>query len=172
LTHGEAGPNGDEEGNWSPDGHSIIFSAPGGNGILPVKLLDLKTGQIKELPNSEGLWSIRWSPDGRFIAAMSQPQSFLWLYNPATHKKHQLTTITAGWPAWSRDSQWITFQNNLLCYRVRISDGKVETLGTRNHLKSADWTMGWMGTNPAGDLLSTKDAGSTEIYSLNWDPAP
>jgi hypothetical protein len=65
----------------------------------------------------------------------------------------------------------VVFQNNLLCYRVRISDGKVERVGTRNNLKSADWTLGWMGINPDGDLLSTKDAGSTEIYSLDWDRA-
>ncbi len=169
LTHGEAGPNGDEEGNWSPDGHSIIFSAPGGASSLPVKLLDLNSGEIKALPNSEGLWSVRWSPDGRFIAGLGQPQSFIWLYDAATHEKHQLTTITAGWPSWSRDSQWVIFQNNLLCYRVRISDGKVERTGTRTHLKSADWTLGWTGITPQGDLLSTKDAGSTEIYSLDWE---
>ena len=177
ITNGQAGPAGDEDGNWSPDGRSLVFSPPGAAsmpghpGYLPLQMLTLETGQVKELPNSEGLWSVRWSPDGRWMTAMGQPQSFLWLYDPVTHKRHQLTTITAGWPSWSRDSRWVMFQNNLFCYRVRVSDGKLERLGSRNHLKNADWTLGWIGITPAGALISTADAGSTEIYSLDWESA-
>jgi Tol biopolymer transport system component len=177
ITNGQASPAGDEEGNWSPDGRSLVFSAPGGAslpghpGYPPLEMLTLKTGQVKELPNSEGLWSVRWSPDGRLMSGLGQPQSFLWLYDPATHKRHQLTTITAGWPSWSRDSRWVIFQNNLFSYRVRVSDGKLERLGARNHLKGADWTLGWIGVTPDGALISTRDAGSTEIYALDWESA-
>ncbi len=82
--------------------------------------------------------------------------------------ERQLTAITAGWPAWSRHSRWIIFQNDI-SYLVRVTDGKVQRIGTQKQLKSADWTVGWPGVTPEGGLISTKDAGSTEIYSLDWD---
>ncbi len=57
---------------WSPDGHKIVFStlAEIGNFNSVLRVLDLGSHQITTLPGSEGMWSPRWSPNGRFIAGL------------------------------------------------------------------------------------------------------
>ena len=176
LTHGEAGPEGDDGGAWGPDGVSVVFSAHGGDHPtsqpdthLPLRVVNVKTGKMRVLPGSEGLWSVRWSPDGRYIAAMNSPQTLLFLYDPATHAKRQITDLAASWPQWSRDSKFIYFGNNGFWYRVSISDRKLARLAPLDKLKMADWTLGWVGVTPDGDLIATADAGSSEIYALDWD---
>jgi Tol biopolymer transport system component len=174
LTHGEAGPNGDEEGNWFPDGQTIVFSAQGGdhlaspNQLLPLRVMNLKTGRTIALPGSEGLWSARLSPNGKLVAALGFPQPFLWLYDLATHQRRQLTTAGASWPNWSPDSQYLYFSDTSF-QRVRVSDGKLEHIARLDGLKAADGTFGWVGLAPDGSLISTRDAGSTEIYALDWE---
>lgn len=174
LTHGEAGPDGDHDGSWSPDGASLVFGPESGEKLpnhsqfAPLAILDLKTGRVSQLPRSEGLWSPRWSPDGQYIAALGFPQPSIWLYKLATHERKQLTTMGASWPSWSQNSQYIYFSNSA-AYRVRVSDGRVQALADLDGLKTADGTFGWIGVAPDGSLISTRDASSTEIYRLDWE---
>jgi len=56
--------------NWSPDGNSIVFGSlfvPG----TPIYTMELNTKQVTALPGSVGLFSPRWSPDGKHIAAIT-----------------------------------------------------------------------------------------------------
>ncbi len=170
LTHGEAGTDGDEDGNFFPDGNAMLFGANQGSQhqLLPLRVMNLKTGSATALPGSEGLWSARLSPDGKWVAALGFPQTFLWLYNLATHERRQLTSMGASWPSWSPDSEYVYFSGSSF-QRVRISDGKHEHVARLDGLKAADGTYGWVAIAPDGSLLSTRDAGSTEIYGLDWE---
>ena len=49
---------------WSPDGRKIVFSSVQSD----LRVLDLGSHQITTLPGSQGTFSPRWSPNGRFIA--------------------------------------------------------------------------------------------------------
>ncbi|MGA2597615.1 MAG: protein kinase [Bryobacteraceae bacterium] len=173
LTHGESGPSGDEDPSWSPDGASLVFGAQSADRTEgPVlEIMDVKTQRISKLPGSQGLWSARWSPDGRYIAALD-PKFHLALYNTETRARTQLTSIGAGYPSWSADSQYIYFENNgsTEWYRVRIKDGKVEQMANISGLKMSPAGLGWIGLTPDGALISARDAGSTEIYALDWEP--
>ncbi|HVO42913.1 MAG TPA: winged helix-turn-helix domain-containing protein, partial [Aggregatilineales bacterium] len=62
--------------NWSPDGQSILFGQPPESFSDPgvgryLYQFDLRTGKTTEVAGSAGLFSPRWSPDGRYVAAMS-----------------------------------------------------------------------------------------------------
>ena len=65
---------GQSDPNWSPDGHKIVFSTletlGQTLGVFNLRVLDLASHQITTLPGSEGVWSPRWSPNGRFIAGL------------------------------------------------------------------------------------------------------
>ena len=55
---------------WSPDGRSLMFGRPPeywAEAGLPkaIYTLDLTSNVISKLPGSDGLYSPRWSPDGR-----------------------------------------------------------------------------------------------------------
>jgi Tol biopolymer transport system component len=88
-----------------------------------------------------------------------------------TRVRTELTTIGAGWPSWSRDSQYIYFENNAtsVSYRVRIEDRKVERLASLSGVKMAEAGLGWIGLTPDGALISTRDAGTIQIYALDWE---
>jgi eukaryotic-like serine/threonine-protein kinase len=65
----DQGPQGDPV--WSPDGGAIAFGGnPGVLPLIPIRMLDLKTHEVSTLPGSDGLFSPRWSPDGRYMAAL------------------------------------------------------------------------------------------------------
>ena len=55
---------------WSPDGKQMVFSRYDSENST-IKLLDLKSKQVSIIPGSQGLYSPRWSPDGRYLAALS-----------------------------------------------------------------------------------------------------
>jgi serine/threonine protein kinase/Tol biopolymer transport system component len=172
LTHNPSTANGDV--SWSPDGSSLVEGAAAGDASLDARqrlsleLLDVPTGHASKLPGSEGLWSARWSPDGRYIAALGFPNR-IWLYDVATHAASRLTSIGAGWLSWSRDSRYVYFENFSFSEwsRVRISDRKVERLASLAGIKMATATLGWCGLDPDGTLISTHNTGGTAIYALD-----
>ena len=137
---------------------------------LALHTIDLTTQRISQLPESDGLWSPRWSPDGRYIGALD-PQFRLWLYDLETGAKTKLTTFSAGFPSWSSDGQYLYFEDNSMTtwYRVRIANRIVERVASLRDLKMAPSTLGWVGLAPDGSLISTRDAGRTEIYGLDWE---
>ncbi len=57
------------------------------------------------IPGSGGLINGRWSPDGRFVVAMSVDQSAIQLLDLTTHRWAQITRGAAiSTPVWSADS--------------------------------------------------------------------
>ena len=179
LTNGEGGPKGDTDSSWSPDGNSVLFgtepdlSRPGDARLLTLHVIDLKTHQVSTLPGSEGMWSPRWSPDGRWIVGLSAPDWHLQLYDVARHEQSELANIVAGYPNWSHDGEWVHFvtaRGERTWYRIRVRDRKLEKLytGTEDErLVRSDDT--WTGLAPDDCVLTMRDAGTREIYALEWD---
>jgi eukaryotic-like serine/threonine-protein kinase len=173
LTNGECGRAGESDPDWSPDGTSVVFSCntadptAGLNRDRAVlRLVDPQSGRISVLPGSQGLWSPRWSPDGRSLAAFSIAHPpHLMLYDLKTHEQRDLFgPVDGAWPAWSRDSRNLYFaENSGKEHRVRISDGSVESLADFPDLVG----NGWVGLTPDGSLIATRQTGSTEIYALD-----
>jgi len=90
VTNGESGKYGDSDPSWSPDGALLAFGGIGLGtvGEESIHVVDLKTNHISALPGSAGMWSPRWSPDGRFIAGLSGiPSTRLLLYDVRTQKQ-------------------------------------------------------------------------------------
>jgi len=104
--------------NWSADGKTLVF------GRLPdrmdsesrpkaIYLLDLDTRKVSQVPGSEGLFSPRLSPDGRFIVAIRLDQRALLLFDRNLQQWKTLTTHGVGDPFWSRDGNSVYFQDFL-----------------------------------------------------------
>ena len=133
--------------------------------------MDLGTRRVTALPDSKGLYSPRWSPDGRYVAALKAGPETLWLFDFRAQKWEQLTEITVGYPSWSRDSKYVYFdsqESEPAFYRVRISDKKLDRIVSLKNLRLAG-AMAWTGLALDDSPLVLRDVGSHEIYALDWE---
>jgi WD40 repeat protein len=172
-----------EEGipTWSPDGNFLVFGDTlhiGHASKMAVHLLDLRNHRLSTLPGSKGLWTPRWSPDGRYIAALAlgdatkaqlgNCQSLL-LYN---FRARNWSTLANIWNvaslAWSGDSEYVYFVASgpaIELYRVSIATKRVE------HLSSIGVSGGgggdWIGVAPDGSPLIIGDTRIDEVYALD-----
>jgi dipeptidyl aminopeptidase/acylaminoacyl peptidase len=162
---------------WSPDGNFLIFHSGMAdflsNSPRAIQLLDLKTRRISTLPGSEGLYSPRWSPDGRYITALRVGPEILLFFDVGTKKWTELTNIAVGFPIWSRDSRYVYFdsaENLPNLYRVRIADGRLELVASLRGIRLAQPAGGFLtGLAPDDSPLVVRDVGNQEIYALDLD---
>ena len=163
---------------WSPDGQSLVFgdtplpAEPRPSSRLAIHVMDLKTRHVSTLPGSEGLYSPRWSPDGRMIAALRAGPETLFVFDLPTRKWTELGTINVGYPSWSRDSKYVYFDSpggDPGFYRVRVADHKLEKLLSLKNVRFADAGNNWTGLAPDDSPLLLRDVGSQEIYALDWE---
>ena len=79
-------PEPKQDPDWSPHGDKIIFGSVPADHNSALRVLDLKNHQVSTLPGSRGLFSPRWSPDGRYIVAMPADSLSLVLFDFQTQK--------------------------------------------------------------------------------------
>ena len=176
-------PGGGEEGipTWSRDGNFVVFGDTlhvGHASAMAIHLLDVRSHRLSTLPSSTGLWTPRWSPNGRYIAALAlgdETKGGL-AYCPAVvvfdFRSHNWTTLANAESirnlAWSRDSQYVYFHTaspDLGLYRAHVLSKKVERLAS---LKSfAELSDDWIGVAPDGSPLIIGDTRIDEVYALD-----
>jgi eukaryotic-like serine/threonine-protein kinase len=160
--------------NWTPDGSQMIFSE--GPNYPPVSIftLDLKTHQHSEFPGSQGLFSPRVSPDGLYLAALSQDSSSLKLYDFRSRKWTDWLTEPGNiaYPTWSKDSRYLYFDNFMTDHptsrRVKLGSTHSEELFSLSELHRFFGTHSgtWGGMAPDNSRLYVQDLSTQEIYSL------
>lgn len=160
--------------NWSADGQRMIFGYVVGATNLSISMLDLKTHKVSTIPGSEGLFSPRWSPDGRYIAALSPDSTKVMLFDFQTQKWTTWFTEAAGsvsYPQWSRDSKSIHFDDMVTdeesIRQVKVGEDHAER---EFALPAIDRYMGpygfWAGQAPDGGWMFVRDRSTQEVYSL------
>ena len=117
-----------------PDGKSIVYGEVECESThsCAIHRIDLATGKVGTLPDSDGLMTARWSPDGRFIAALNPEQSQVMLFDVKSEKWRKLAdAITGPDLSWSADSNYLYANapgNDARIVRIRISDGSRKTM--------------------------------------------
>ncbi len=169
---------GQMDANWSPDGNSLIFGGyqgPPGNSFQKrsIYTLDLTSRRVSTLPGSTGLYSPRWSPDGKYVAAITADSSYrLMLFDVATQKWTEAFGSRTGYETWSHDGKYIYFEsftpdgNRIL--RLRLSDRKIEyPVDLKDFGRGKGGSFGgWFGFAPDDSLLFARDLSTQEIYAL------
>ena len=165
-----------EEGipTWSPDGKYLTFGRlryqP---DKIDISILDLQTGQIKTVPESNGLWTPRWSPKGRYLLALaanalSFDSKSLLVFDLQTNRWKKLLDGAIQEPVWSHDDQYIYFVDatgdHRVLHRVRMSDSKLERI---MDLAGFPYLGTWLGLTPDDAPLMLRDVRQTEIYALD-----
>lgn len=163
--------------SWSPDGETIVFgrnSAMKATSEQALYLVDIRTRTKERIKGSKGLFSPRWSPDGRYIVAISTSLRGMKLYDTVTNEWKPLTAMDAGFPSWSHDSEHIYFlsyqHERHTIYRVSITKGDAPTLVCDlQDIRQPPTTFGWwIGIAPDASLLAIRDGSTHEVSLLQW----
>jgi eukaryotic-like serine/threonine-protein kinase len=167
LTHAASS---DLDPSYSLDGHTVAF----GRDQTSIQLLDVVTRQIHTLSGSAGLCCPRWSPDGRYIAALSNNGTKLMLFDVSSqHWREWATNVgTVGYMSWSPDSKYIGFDTLLTAddayWRIAVADGQLQRVASLKSIRRFWATWGpWAGLGPDGSPLVIRDISNQEIYALD-----
>jgi len=133
----------------------------------------LKTHQVSNVAGSDGLLGPRWSPDGRYIAALTANDDLV-LFDVRTGKWRQLHTHVANaFLTWTPDSRYIYFDTGFTTdpaiFRIEISTERVQRLIELKDFPGAAWEpFGfWSGLSPDGSVITQRDTSTQEIYALD-----
>jgi len=157
---------------WSPDGARIVFGGASNDPNATIRILDVKTHQISTLPGSKGLFSPRWSPDGRYVVAMPFDSRGLMLFDFATQKWEEIAKVTAAFPNWSKTGDYVYFlhgEDQPSVMRVRIRDRKLERVADLKNFRQTGYFGVWLGMAPDDSPLLLRDTGTQDIYALDWE---
>ncbi|MGA9587256.1 MAG: protein kinase [Terracidiphilus sp.] len=166
----------EQDATWSADGKQIAYAGDANDAIVrssfpAIKILDVQTGKTSPLPGSQGMFSPRWSPDGRYIAAMTSDSSKLMLFDFQTKTWKQIASGTLSWINWSRDGQYLLLKDlsdKGSVERIRVPDGKVDRLVDLKDFVLTGLGGGAVSVAPDGSPLLLRDRGTQDIYALDW----
>jgi serine/threonine protein kinase/Tol biopolymer transport system component len=156
---------------WSPNGHSLAFGGITGAGPTVIHILEMNTHQVTTLPDSEGLFSPRWSPDGKYLVALRTDSSGLVLFDFKTQRWSTLVKGLVAYPEWSHDGRYVYFERlftNPGVDRVAVPGGKTERVADLSKFQTTGVYGFWFGLTPNDLPLVLKDVGSQEIVSMAW----
>jgi serine/threonine protein kinase len=167
-------------GSFSPDSNHLAITSfvpgktSGDNLAVRLKTLDLQTGELTAVPDSDGFLGAFWLDDHTLIAATQDTSKFQ-LFDLTTHKAAVLAT--GNFVNWipSKDLKYLYFTTggeDPKAQRLRLSDRKIETIVDLQDVRRViDPYFGTqIGLTPDGSVLLARDVGTQEIYSLeiNW----
>jgi Tol biopolymer transport system component len=165
--------------DWGPGGTAIVFGrlpdyAAEATAPKDILILDLATKKVSVLPESTGMFSPRWSPDGRYIAAMTLDQHRLMVFDRTTTKWSTVVEGIIHNPVWSHDGKNLYFQSlkedEVPIFRVSIADRRLERICDRSVASSADSITFW-GLAPDDGPIGSSRFYSADVYGLRWNHA-
>jgi Tol biopolymer transport system component/predicted Ser/Thr protein kinase len=162
---------------WSADGKTVAFGRfDAVKSEWTVGLFDVQTHALRTLAGSRGIFAPRWSPDSRYIVAISYGNNKLKLYDVRNEKwtTPELPINTFGYLAWSKDSAYVYFDtvlsNDIGYFRLRVKDLKLEKLVDLKKIKLFMGQFGptpWTGIGPGDVPIFPHDISTQEIYSFD-----
>ncbi len=163
----------ERDASWSPDGNSLVFSSRTTTSRREIRQLNLVDNQPVSLPGATKMFSPRWSPDGRYLAALSLDSQKLNIFDFTNQQWKELIRTRVGYPACSRDGKYIyfidQFGNEPGIKRVRIADSKIESVADIKELRLVETFFGrWFGLTPDDSPLLLRDVGIDDIYALDF----
>ena len=164
--------------SWSQDGNTLAI---GHHDVVHpdetfIELVDVRTRQISQVPDSKGISAPRWSPDGRYILAITarQRQAHALRREEPEVARTQDRLDSLGYLTWSPDSASVYFNTVLNgdagYFRLRISDAKMEKVVDLKKIRLYRDQFGpssWTGLRAGEIPLFPRDISTQEIYAFD-----
>lgn len=161
--------------DWSPDGSRLVVE----RDLPPTQrqqtssmlaFVDLKTSQLTSIPGSENLHMPRWSPDGRYIAAVRENHTELEVFDALSQSWSMLARGTSlSFPVWSGDSADLFYQDALgpgqPLYRVHLATGtRTMVASFQKVLDTGVGQCPFVALSPDGAPMVAFDRSYSDIY--------
>ena len=118
------------------------------------------------------MYSPRWSPDGRYIPALSPDAKRLLLFDFQTQKWTELAKGSMGWLEWSKDGQYLQAHDGSgtgAVIRIRLSDHKTERIVDLKNFATVGFYGSWFAVAPDDSPIMLRNAGTQDVYALDWE---
>jgi DNA-binding winged helix-turn-helix (wHTH) protein/Tol biopolymer transport system component len=162
-------------GDWRTDGRQIVLDVQEmeSNREPDIRILDLDSGKLTKLLDSNGLIEPRWSADGRYIAALNPKKKQVFLYDCKQGKWSLLAE--ANFPAalrWSPSGDALYYQDvdevEESIFRVPMATRETEKVLGLGDLLTAGAARGiFTGLSPDGSVYVTVDHGDVDVYAVD-----
>ncbi len=169
---------------WSADGRSLFYSSQvsyGAASVLEsgVYLQDMNTSRTSKIRDSENLIHPAPSPDGRFLAAVSELRTgelnHLKIFNFKSGNWEEIargTLLTGG--VWSHNSRYLYYQDLLApeepVFRFNLETRKSErVLDFAPLLHTGSIRCGFTGLAPDDSILAIITRGEADLYRVDLE---
>lgn len=163
----------DAEPTWSADGTQLAYCHwLADTKDVALYTVSLKGGRAAPIPGSAGMSEPRWSPDGKWLAAIRPDDGRLELFDFASSTWRALTKFPSAYPNWSRDGRSVYFaareDGRRNVWRVRVADGRAEEAASLATAEPGPFFLGdWIGLGPDDSPLVVRNLTTEDIYA--WD---
>jgi Tol biopolymer transport system component len=126
------------------------------------------------LAGSRGFRTARWSPDGKYIAALRSADQSLMLFDFATQHWREIYGPDLGDALnWSRDSQYVygyrATSGTPYIFRVNVAVGTMEQVASLKGLEPPGMEAShWFGLAPDGSPIISRETGENELISVSY----
>lgn len=160
--------------SWSADGTRVAFGGVpavyGYGSGEAIQIYDRASRQFSVVVGSDNLWTPRWSPDGRYIAAVTIANRSLRLFDVKAGVWRAIAADHIDNQTWSKDSRFIYYHTEggvQALRRVRIPTGEVEdVVSLEGYPLRVYW---WSGLSLDDSPLVLRHLGSPELYALDLE---
>jgi dipeptidyl aminopeptidase/acylaminoacyl peptidase len=161
--------------SWSPDGKTIVYGNVFGEESKDgwIRRVDLATRKVETVPGSHNFRTARWSPDGKYIAALNWQTREVMLFNVRRAQWTKLAeSITGDNINWSSDSQSILVDSprdeKPVLERIQVRSGLRVTVADLASLQKVPGAFSWTGLTPNNSPLLLHMHSISEVYALEW----
>ncbi len=159
---------------YSGGGDFVAFDRmpdEGARSAEGISILNTRDKHVEKLPESEGMWFARWSPDGRYLAALKKGRDELMIFD-FTQKKWSsaATGMKIDGSTWDRKGEHLFFTavkgDTYALFSFSPSRHALTEVTVLPERYVGDRSTRFLGVTDKNEVITAFQEGTVEVYDL------